>query len=163
MTTNVTKVTASLATILMLALAPADARAQEPEAEAPAGNEAGAEGSVSLSGDGLETDGKTKKNKNKNNDGTPWIKRYRPERNMLEVGVFGGIILPPAGHELYRPDNTMPPNFGHQSYNSVAPDIGLRFGYYPLSFLGAEIEGAVMPTKVADGTGATMFGFRGYG
>ncbi|MGB1274428.1 MAG: VWA domain-containing protein, partial [Nannocystaceae bacterium] len=158
-----TKVTASLATILMLALAPADARAAEPEAEAPAGDEAGAEGSVSLSGDGLETDGKTKKKKKKKkDDGTKWIKRYRPERNMMEVGIFGGIILPPAGHELYRPDNTMPPGFGHQPYNSIAPDIGLRFGYYPLSFLGLEVEGNVMPTKVADGTGATMFGFRGY-
>ncbi len=162
--TNVTKVTTSLASILMLALTSAQAHAAEPEAEAPAGNEAAAEGSISLSGDGVKTDGSSSsKKKKKNNDGTPWIKRYRPERNMLELGIFGGIMLPPAGHELYEPDNSMPPTFGHQSYNAIAPDIGLRFGYYPLSFLGVEVEGAVMPTKVEDGTGATLFGFRGYG
>ncbi|MBL9101186.1 MAG: OmpA family protein [Myxococcales bacterium] len=88
---------------------------------------------------------------------TPWIKRHRPTRHQLELGVFGGVLLPNAEHELY--DVARP----WQSYKSVAADIGLRLGYYPLSFLGLEIEGALMPTKVRDGASSALLGgFRGY-
>jgi outer membrane protein OmpA-like peptidoglycan-associated protein len=46
----------------------------------------------------------------------------------------------------------------------IAPDIGLRFGYYPLSFLGVEVEGGVAPTKTqTDSKGALLGMFRGYG
>jgi len=124
----------------------------------PAGGDAGAEGSISLSTDkGAKADGKTsKKGKAADQSGTPWIKRYRPERMMMELGVFGGILLPSKQHEFYDPANTW------QQYKGLAPDIGLRFGFYPLRVFGIEVEGAVMPTKTADNVGATMFGFRGY-
>ena len=88
---------------------------------------------------------------------TPWIKRYRPTRHQLELGVFGGVLLPNSSHELYDPAKTW------QSYKMVAPDVGVRLGYYPLSFLGLEIEGAVMPTKLRDSSSrALLGGFRGY-
>jgi hypothetical protein len=80
----------------------------------------------------------------------PWIKRYRPDqRNQMELGIYGGIMLPAADHELYDPSLTW------QSYKKVAPDIGLRFGYYPLSFLGLEVEGGVIPTKIGDAAAPT--------
>ncbi len=91
-----------------------------------------------------------------------WIKRYAPVRNMIEVGIFGGIFMPTKRIELFRPDNSLPDQ-GQRSFNKVAPDIGLRFGYYPLRFFGAELEGAVMPTQVRDSSDrATIWAFRGH-
>ena len=91
-------------------------------------------------------------------DKEPWIKRYRPTRNQLELGIYGGILLPAGDHELYDPTKPWQP------YKKIAPDIGLRFGYYPLSFLGVELEGGVMPTKTKDGNSNALLGaFRGYG
>ncbi len=119
-----------------------------------------AEGSISLSTkDGVKTDSSSKKGKKKSKgdeSGKPFMKQYMPERNMLEVGIFGGILLPSKQHELYDP------NTSWQRYKGLAPDIGLRVAYFPLSFLGVEAEGAVMPTKSVDDASAILFGFRGH-
>ncbi|MCY1013279.1 OmpA family protein [Nannocystis pusilla] len=134
----------------------------------PAGAAAG--GSVSVSPAGASADANAskpaKKAKKKqqgaaDGDDTPWIKRHRPTRNQLELGIYGGILLPSKEHELYNPGD---PSVTWQPYKTVAPDIGLRFGYYPLSFLGLEIEGGVAPTKTAtSGQSAVIGMFRGYG
>jgi len=94
-----------------------------------------------------------------------WIKRYRPTRHQMEGGIYGGILLPSADHELYAPDQTTnPPGANWTQFKKIAPDIGLRFGYYPLSFLGLEVEGGVMPTKTRDSASNVLIGsFRGYG
>ena len=88
----------------------------------------------------------------------PWIKRHRPTAHQLEGGIYGGVLLPSAEHELYDTDKPWQP------YKKVAADIGLRLGYYPLSFLGLEIEGGLMPTKLRDDSSKALLGaFRGYG
>ncbi len=116
---------------------------------------------MSLSTDGAKAEGSADgKAKRGSDDGVPWIKRYRPTRNQLELGLYGGILLPAKDHELYNPTD---PAVMWQSYNRVAPDIGLRVGFYPLSFLGLEIEGGLAPTKTAtDKSGALLGMFRGY-
>ena len=146
-------------TALALAAWAGPALAQEP---------ASAEGSVSLSPAGASGDasakGSDKKDKKakKADDQSDekWIKRYRPTRNQLELGIFGGLMFPAyKSHELYDPSTVWAP------YKRVAPDIGARLGFYPLSFLGIEVEGAIVPTKIGDdaGGGAFLGGFRGYG
>ena len=90
---------------------------------------------------------------------TPWIKRYRPTRNSWELGIYGGIFLPSAKHEFYAPKLELP-DYGHQPLAKVGGDIGLRAGYYPASFLGVELEGGLIPIKVADGSRATMYALR---
>jgi outer membrane protein OmpA-like peptidoglycan-associated protein len=77
----------------------------------------------------------------------PWIKRWAPERRMGEFGIFGGAFFPSPNHELFRPDPALPDQ-GFRPLARVAPDLGVRVGYYPLSFLGLEFEGAVMPAWV---------------
>ncbi|MCA9660148.1 MAG: hypothetical protein KC486_17520, partial [Myxococcales bacterium] len=130
----------------------------------PAESGASAGGSISLSSeDGVKTDASkskkskgAKKSKKGDASGQPFLKRYAPERNMMEVGIFGGVLLPSQQHELYDPNNAW------QRYKRIAPDIGLRFAFYPLKFLGAEVEGAVMPTKTEDDGSAVLYGFRGH-
>jgi OOP family OmpA-OmpF porin len=129
----------------------------------PAESGGSAGGSLSLSSeDGVKTDSSkstkskgAKKSKGNASD-KPFLKRFAPERNMMEVGIFGGVLLPSQQHELYDPNNAW------QRYKRIAPDIGLRFAFYPLKFLGAEVEGAVMPTKTADDGSAVLYGFRGH-
>jgi OOP family OmpA-OmpF porin len=161
------KLSVPLLTALALVFPPGSAVAAEP---------ASAGGSVSLSTEGPEADASAtpatpdasatgtadagakpaKPAKDPNRE--PWIKRYRPTRHQMELGIYGGIMLPAADHELYDPLQT------HLPFKKIAPDIGLRFGYYPLSFLGIEVEGGVMPTKVRDGSSNALLGaFRGYG
>jgi OOP family OmpA-OmpF porin len=120
--------------------------------------DAGASGSISLSSeDGVKTESsKSKKSKKSDQSGKPFLKQYAPERGMMEVGIFGGVMFISNQHELYDPNNAW------VRYKRIAPDIGLRFAYYPLKFLGIEAEGAVMPTKTEADQGAVLYGFRGH-
>ncbi|MBL9106082.1 MAG: OmpA family protein [Myxococcales bacterium] len=90
---------------------------------------------------------------------TPWIKRWRPVRNSWELGLYLGAFIPSKNHEFYHP-NTDIAGFGHQPLARAGLDLGLRAGYYPLSFLGLELEGGVMPMKAADASRATLYTFR---
>ncbi len=151
-----TAVAIAMVSPLAAAQDPAPATTSEP---APADDSAAAgepvTASASLSSDGLKT---SSSGRGAANDGTPWIKRHRPTRNQMELGIYGGILLPAKDHELYNPSTN-----AHQTYGKIAPDIGLRFGYYPLPFLGVEVEGGIAPTKTADSKGAMIGMFRGYG
>jgi OOP family OmpA-OmpF porin len=91
-----------------------------------------------------------------------WINRWAPERNMLELGIYGGVFFPGPNHELFSPDFDLP-NQGHKPLSGVAPDLGARVGYYPLRFLGVEAEGGVMPASIADEDGsALLYTVRGH-
>ena len=130
------------------------------------GDGASAEGDASADGDAAADgsgDAAAEGDKPKKSGGgaAAFFKKWRPEPMTLELGLFGGVMLPSDTHEIYRPDMSVA-GFGHQPYASVAPDIGLRVGFYPLRFLGVEAEAAVMPTSVADGSSAILYGFRGY-
>lgn len=86
-----------------------------------------------------------------------YMERYLPEANLMEMGLFGGVIFPSKRHELYDPHRAF------QKYGSAAPELGMRVGYYPLSFLGVEAEGAVMPTSTKDDKSAGLWAVRGHG
>lgn len=128
-----------------LAFAPSEALASEP----PAGGEAALEASVStddgVSGEATSSEGRKPK-------GERWIDRYPPEPMMLELGVWGGVLFPSPNLELFQADQSLPDQ-GRKQYNLVAPDIGLRVGFYPLRHFGVEAEGGVMPASLRDGSG----------
>jgi OOP family OmpA-OmpF porin len=84
-----------------------------------------------------------------------WIDRWAPERNMLELGIYGGVFFPGRNHELFSPDFDLP-NQGYQPLSRVAPDLGARVGYYPLRVFGVEAEGGVMPASLADEDGSAL-------
>lgn len=133
-----------------------DSVAAEPASE-PANEEpdASAQGGVSLSTGGLSTSGSADADADK-----PWIHRYPPARNMVELGLFGGVFLPNELLELYEVDTSLDQE-GYRPFSSPAPDIGLRLGYYPLAALGIEAEGKVLLLDTDVGR-ATGFGFGGH-
>jgi OOP family OmpA-OmpF porin len=77
-------------------------------------------------------------------------------RHALELGLYGGAYFPPKSHELFSLD------YQHHPFDRVSFIGGLRLGYYPLRYLGVELEGGVMPTEIRDtDLGALIYHFRG--
>jgi len=179
--------------------APAADSATQPTPEGPAAGAtvsvgadgAAADGTASGSSSGFGMGGTKRASGDKCQDRTDlkWIRRCKPERNMFELGIFGGVMFPASGlliagqavpgipstgdgtHELFDPQLQKEARENGQEfwrpYKKVAPEIGLRFAWYPLSFLGGEIEGGVMPTRVVEPDGsaggrANLFNFRGH-
>jgi outer membrane protein OmpA-like peptidoglycan-associated protein len=99
--------------------------------------------------------------------GTPknrdkWIHRWAPVRNMVELGIYGGVWFPSKHLELFGPDPDLP-RFGNQRLRLVAPEVGLRAAYFPSRFVGVELEGGVMPTRTKDtDQRATAWALRGH-
>lgn len=70
----------------------------------------------------------------------------KKQRNLIELGLYLGVYLPPSDHELYDPTLT------HRELNSVNFDVGLRAGYFPFAYVGVELEGGVMLSGTEDGS-----------
>jgi outer membrane protein OmpA-like peptidoglycan-associated protein len=123
------------------------------------------EASASVSTDGASADtageggGKAKRPKDRGD--IKWIRRWAPERNMLELGIFGGVLIPSKNHELFEHDFALPDQ-GFKPLSTVAPDVGLRFAYFPARIFGLEVEGAAMPTSTEAGDGALLYAARGH-
>ncbi|MCA9704908.1 MAG: OmpA family protein, partial [Myxococcales bacterium] len=125
-------------------------------------------GQVSLGGDGdsgadAETSVRyTEPGQAKERDSSKWIYRWAPQRNMAEIGVYGGVWFPSRHLELFAPTAGFPAD-GHQLLRVVAPEIGARVGYYPFRFFGVEVEGGAMPTRTLGSDGrATAWTVRGH-
>ncbi|MBL4689232.1 MAG: hypothetical protein JKY37_31860 [Nannocystaceae bacterium] len=89
----------------------------------------------------------------------PWIKRHAPTRNLVEIGVFGGVFFPHPQLELF--EFTLDrEDFGYQKQQSVALITGPRVSFAPLRFLAFEFDGAVIPSS-AGGDRTTMWVARG--
>src|SRR4051812_11798162 len=68
----------------------------------------------------------------------PYEAGYPPDNNLLELGVFGGVLFPAKRHNL-RDEH-----FDQHRYQN-SPELGARLGWYPLSWVG--IEGEAMAAR----------------
>lgn len=141
-----------------VAAAPVDAApapvAPPPAAPAPA-PAASADASFSLGGAAASTSVDT-------GTGDGFWERYRPLPLALELGVYAGLAHFSDQHNLQNlelvPDN----QYGHQRL-ATSIDLGLRAGFYPLSFVGVEGELGVVPTKTkTDDRSATVWTYRAH-
>ncbi len=121
----------------------------------------GADASADADADGKEAKKKKKKAKKNKRKDQKWIRRWAPERNMWELGLFGGVMFPHPRLELFESDFNLPDQ-GFRPYDSLAPEGGLRVAYFPSRFLGLEVEGAVVPTAVDNGESAFVYAARGH-
>ena len=130
---------------------------------APKKGKAEASGSVQLGGGQAEASGSADASGSSKPVGRDkWIYRWAPQRNMAEIGVYGGVWFPSPHIELFDPTTGFDPA-GQAIYRVVAPEIGARAGYYPFRFFGVELEGGVMPTRMDAGGGrATAWNVRGH-
>jgi len=79
----------------------------------------------------------------------------KPHDNYFEIGLFGGLLWPSDNIALYSTK--------HESFNKPVPELGVRVAYFPLSFLGAELEGAAGSTKTESGSKADVWAVRAHG
>ncbi|PRP92184.1 Outer membrane porin F precursor [Enhygromyxa salina] len=129
-------------------MTPALAEAGEPDSggaslSASASTDDGASGEASAEGEGREPRAER------------WIDRHAPEPMMLELGVWGGVLFPSSQLELFEAELGLPDQ-GRKLYGHVAPDLGLRLGFYPLRHFGVEVEGGVMPASLRDESGKPL-------
>lgn len=88
----------------------------------------------------------------------PYMKRYVPEQGLFELGIFGGIFVPNANHELYAPG--LPEQ--QQPYKP-AFQVGVRIGAFPVEMFGLEVEAAGMSSGLKDDdTSAGFAALRGF-
>jgi outer membrane protein OmpA-like peptidoglycan-associated protein len=95
---------------------------------------------------------------------TDYLHRYPPFANALEIGVFGGLLVVSDNNSFRGPATVSggmrtPPPY---SKFEPAPEFGARVAYFPLSFLGAEIEGMIAPAETTGGEGATIMSGRAH-
>lgn len=69
---------------------------------------------------------------------------FLSEKHMLELGLYMGALFPAADHGLYEEKVATSPRPLRPGF-----DVGLRFAYLPLRFVGIEAEGGITPSKVA--------------
>lgn len=76
-----------------------------------------------------------------------WIVRHPPTRHGFELGLAFGAMFPPKGHGLVN-DEIQRESGGmfYQRYAKYAASFAVRAAYYPLTFLGVEVEAAIAPT-----------------
>lgn len=88
-------------------------------------------------------------------------RKFRPLPLALELGVYGGLGLFADHHNLQNLELIdTSPAVGHQELKTGL-DLGLRAGFYPLSWLGAEGELGVIATKTAQtDESATIWTYR---
>lgn len=88
--------------------------------------------------------------------GEAWFLRHRPVRGLAELGLHAGAFFP-RDHELFDPRRVYEP------LRPAAPEFGVRLAYFPLAFLGAELESATTPGRTAtSGEPATVVALRAH-
>lgn len=142
----------TLCTLASVAFLPATAAA------APA-----AEGKVELSTKGGKASGKSENKKKRSEEveaerEKPWMQRWAPENNQLDLGVYGGLFFRADNHGLFDQGIDTQPFI-----NKTNADIGGRATYFPIRFVGIGIEGGAMPTRAPqlDANGS-FWTFRGH-
>jgi OOP family OmpA-OmpF porin len=83
-----------------------------------------------------------------------------PRGNLWEVGVFGGLLFMSDNADFRGRASAPFPNFAQP-----APEVGLRVAYFPLPFLGLEVEGmgaAARLEGVEGDEGAAVWAARGH-
>ncbi len=74
---------------------------------------------------------------------------------MAELGLYTGVFVVSNSHELYN---------HREQWQPYRPglSVGLRGGFYPLKFLGAEVEGGIVPLRTDGGGRAMLYTIRGH-
>lgn len=119
-------------------------------------NQAGGSGSLSLStSSGASASGDASAS------GSDGDEQYEPEDMMFEAGAFLGLMFPSSDHNL-REDVNPQAGFAtpHEEFASVAPEFGGRVAFYPIKYVGGEIEGGWLPTSTETDDSASIFAGR---
>jgi outer membrane protein OmpA-like peptidoglycan-associated protein len=92
----------------------------------------------------------------------PYFLRYRPTHLSFEAGLYGGVAWFSGDHNLQDREKVTS-NAQHETFDPSGA-VGLRLAFFPLSFLGGEVEGGAVPTHTQpSGASASIWQVRGHG
>lgn len=81
----------------------------------------------------------------------------RPRGNLLELGLYGGLLFLSNNNRLNGPGGALYSNFKRPT-----PELGLRLAYFPVSFLGVEVEGMLGFAKTREKVSTTVYAARAH-
>lgn len=81
----------------------------------------------------------------------------RPRGNLLELGLYGGLLFLSHNNRLNGPGGQR-----YSKFKRPTPEAGLRIAYFPISFLGVEAEGMVGSAETQEGVGTNVYAARGH-
>jgi OOP family OmpA-OmpF porin len=93
-----------------------------------------------------------------------FLHRYKPQANLIEVGLFVGPLFI-SDENSFRGPTVVSPGVPPRvkpltQFKQPAAEIGIRGGYYPLSFLGGELEGMIAVAESDIDQGVTVLAAR---
>jgi OOP family OmpA-OmpF porin len=98
-------------------------------------------------------------------DSGDFLHQYTPQANTFELGAYAGMLFisdqnsfrgaadTSTGQTVLRP---------YSEYKQPAPELGARLAYFPLTFLGGELEGMVGLAKADRGDAGTLWAARAH-
>jgi OOP family OmpA-OmpF porin len=92
-----------------------------------------------------------------------FMKLYTPQANTFELGAFAGLVFISDKNSFRAapstPGGVLTPR-PYSEYKQPAPELGARLAYFPLTFLGAELEGMVGLAQADRGDAGTLWAGR---
>jgi len=76
---------------------------------------------------------------------TPASAQFKKQRHLWELGLYAGPHFYPDEHDMLGTTALR-----HHTFDTVAPELGLRLGYLPIPYLGAEVELGIIPSRAND-------------
>ncbi|HTV24604.1 MAG TPA: OmpA family protein [Polyangiaceae bacterium] len=93
-----------------------------------------------------------------------WLHRYRPQAGLGELGVFlGAVFISDKGNFRNGPSyypGVAPEDVPYATFKQPSAEVGVRGGYYPWSFFGAELEGMLAAAQSDLEEAVTILGGR---
>jgi outer membrane protein OmpA-like peptidoglycan-associated protein len=89
-----------------------------------------------------------------------YLHRYKPQANTVELGAFAGMLFLSDENSFRGPpaaDGTPAP---YSEYKQPSAELGVRVGYFPLTFLGGELEGMLGLLEADRGDAGTLWAGR---
>lgn len=95
--------------------------------------------------------------------GGDFLQQYTPQANTVELGAFAGMVFISDQNSFRGPPSStggaLTPR-PYSEYKQPAAELGARLGYFPLTFLGGELEGLVGLAKADRGDAGTLWAGR---
>lgn len=94
-----------------------------------------------------------------------FLHRYTPQANTFELGAFAGMLFL-SDNNSFRgaptQENGVVTPRPYSQFKQPAAELGARFAYFPLTFLGGELEGMVGLAQADRGESATLWAGRAH-
>src|SRR6187399_1496152 len=89
-----------------------------------------------------------------------YLHRYTPQANTVELGAFAGLLFFSDENSFRGPPDADGTPAPYSEYRQPSAQLGVRVGYFPLTFLGGELEGMLGLAQSDRGNSGTLWAGR---